>query len=72
MARGWASRKKEQRKPRLATEDTRTRLREPELHDDALKRVTTQCATAKTKTVKGFYLEPCVDKVPTTTPSRGL
>ena len=50
---------KRTRRTKLATEDIGTKRGEPKLHDDALKRVTTQRATIiETKMVKGFHPEP--------------
>jgi hypothetical protein len=59
-------------KPQLATRDTIRDRGRPELHNDALNRVTTQCAAViETEKIKGFHPEPYMEKVPTTTSSRG-
>jgi hypothetical protein len=45
----------------------------PELHNDASKKVTTQrAAVTETEAVKSFHPEPYMERVPTTTPPRGL
>jgi hypothetical protein len=62
--------KENQNLPPKTPEQNRGR---PELHNDASKKVTTERVTVtETETIKGFHPEPYVERVPTTTPPRGL